>query len=85
MNTKDTLKKAREFIREQGGEVATLPLTEEELDPSAQDDQSLRLSGLELLQNPRQPVCPRIDAVGVSPAIARGRAFRSRTVAFLAA
>ncbi len=47
MNARDTLKNAREFIRKQGGQIAPLPITEEELDPSAQDDQSLETFSLE--------------------------------------
>ncbi len=47
MNIRDTLKNAREFIRRQGGAIAPLPITEEELDPSAQDDQSFQAYALE--------------------------------------
>ena len=47
MNARDTLKNAREFIRRQGGQIAPLPITEEELDPSAQEDQSLQTFSLE--------------------------------------
>lgn len=49
MNMRDTLKNAREFIRAQGGVIAPLPITEEELDPSAQDDQSIQVNPLEPL------------------------------------
>jgi len=57
MNTRDTLKNAREFIRKQGGEIAPLPITEEELDPSAQDDQSLQTFSLE------PTTCQNIDYI----------------------
>jgi hypothetical protein len=47
MNGSIALRKAREFITAQGGEVAPLSVTEEELNPDAQDDLSLHAEPLE--------------------------------------
>lgn len=47
MSAKDSLQKARDFIRAQGGKVAPLSVTEEELNPEAQDDLSLQAYPLE--------------------------------------
>ena len=47
MGTHDTLKQARDFIRAQGGKVAPLLVSEEEINPETQDDLSLRAYALE--------------------------------------
>ena len=47
MRTNDTLKTARNFIRSQGGSVAPLNISEEELGPENQDDLSLQAYALE--------------------------------------
>jgi hypothetical protein len=47
MGAHDALKKARDFIRFQGGEVAPLAISEEELNPEAQDDLTLQAYALE--------------------------------------
>lgn len=47
MGTHDTLKRARDFIRAQGGKVAPLAVSEEEINPATQDDLSLRVYALE--------------------------------------
>jgi hypothetical protein len=47
MRTHDTLKQARNFIRAQGGEIAPLTISEEEVNPETQDDLSLQAYALE--------------------------------------
>jgi hypothetical protein len=47
MNGKAALRKAKEFITAQGGEIAPLSISEEELNPDAQHDQSLTVDPLE--------------------------------------
>jgi len=47
MGTYNSLKQARNFIRSQGGRVAPLAITEEELNPESQDDRSLQAYALE--------------------------------------
>lgn len=47
MRTNNTLKTARNFIRTQGGKVAPLSVSEEELNPENQDDLSLQAYALE--------------------------------------
>ncbi len=47
MSHRDSLQKARDFIRAQGGKVTPLSVTEEELNPEAQDDLSLQAYPLE--------------------------------------
>lgn len=47
MNSQVALQKAKDFIAAQGGEVAPLSVSEEELNPSAQDDLTLHAEPLE--------------------------------------
>lgn len=47
MGTHETLKHARDFVRAQGGEIAPLSISEEELNPELQDDLSLHAYALE--------------------------------------
>jgi len=51
MNGQDTLKKAKLFIAAQGGQVAPLSISEEELNPDAQDDLTLRAEPLESMNS----------------------------------
>jgi hypothetical protein len=46
MNGQVALRKARDFIAAQGGKVAPLSVSEEELNPDAQDDLTLRAEPL---------------------------------------
>ena len=50
MNANIALRKAREFITAQGGEVAPLSVSEEELNPDAQDDLTLHAEPLESME-----------------------------------
>lgn len=52
MNGQAALRKAREFIAAQGGQVAPLPISEEELNPDAQDDLALHAAPLESMNSP---------------------------------
>lgn len=47
MNGNVSLRKAKEFITAEGGEVAPLSVTEEELNPDVQDDMTLHAEALE--------------------------------------
>lgn len=47
MSFHDALRKAKEFITAQGGELAPLMITEEELNPHAQDDLTNRAYAIE--------------------------------------
>jgi len=47
MNGKAALRKAKEFITAQGGEVAPLSISEEELNPDVQDDMTMHVAPLE--------------------------------------
>ena len=47
MNSHKSLRNAREFIRKQGGKIAPLMVSEEELNPETQDDLSLGAYALE--------------------------------------
>jgi hypothetical protein len=47
MSSYSVLRKAKEFISAQGGEIAPLPISEEELNPSIQEDLSLQAYSLE--------------------------------------
>lgn len=55
MSAHEALRKAREFISEQGGVLAPLSISEEELNPTVQDDLSLRAYPIENT-NLRYPV-----------------------------
>ena len=56
MSHRNSLQKARDFIRAQGGQVTPLSITEEELNPEAQDDLSLQAYPLEPTSN-----CYKVD------------------------
>jgi len=47
MGTHDTLRQARDFVRAQGGKMAPLLVSEEEINPQTQDDLSLQAYALE--------------------------------------
>jgi hypothetical protein len=47
MNPADMLRRAKNFIRLEGGTIAPLPISEEELNPDTQDDLSVRVTPLE--------------------------------------
>ncbi len=47
MGTQTTLKQARNFIRSQGGKIAPLTISEEEINPEPQDDQSVQTYAIE--------------------------------------
>jgi hypothetical protein len=47
MSSQDALRKARDFVSSQSGEIAPLPISEEEQNPRAQDDLSVRAYALE--------------------------------------
>lgn len=49
MSYHDALRKARDFVSAQGGEIAPLPISEEELNPEAQDDLSVHAYPLEAM------------------------------------
>ena len=48
----DSLRQARSLIAEIGGEVAPLPVSEEELNPEIQDDLSYQVNALESSKHP---------------------------------
>jgi len=52
MNGKAALRKAKQFITAQGGEIAPLSISEEELNPDSQHDQSLSVDPLEPTEKP---------------------------------
>lgn len=47
MKTQEALRQAKEFVTAQGGQVAPLGVTEEEINPESQDDLSLRAESIE--------------------------------------
>ena len=51
MSSYDTLRKARDLIVQEGGEVAPLPISEEELNPEIQDDLSYQAYPLESMNS----------------------------------
>ncbi len=51
MNGQIALRKAKDFIAAQGGEVAPLSISEEELNPDAQDDLTLQAAPLESMES----------------------------------
>lgn len=51
MSAHQTLRQARQFISEQNGVIAPLPISEEELNPTVQDDLSLQAIPLEATYN----------------------------------
>jgi hypothetical protein len=51
MNAHDTLRKARKFITAQGGQLAPLSISEEELSPDAQDDATHHVVPLESMNS----------------------------------
>ena len=56
MSTYDSLKKARDFVRSQGGKVAPLSVSEEEINPETQVDLTLQAYALEPTTS-----CYRVD------------------------
>lgn len=54
MDVRNALQRAREFISAQGGEVAPLSLSEEELNPELQDDLTLQVVQLESMDSTYQ-------------------------------
>ena len=55
MSVRDSLRWAKEFIREQDGSVAPLPVSEEEVNPEIQDDLSLQAVLVEPKETGRVP------------------------------